>query len=174
MSTRTPAHAVSGAEGRPARRARACEILTEARKSADLTMLALAADVGCSQQAIQRMEDESDTGHPVHADVLLAPLVVKEAARAMCREAGMIAIEIPPAAIGSEALARVAAIARESGEVVSAAIESLADGVITDSENERICAEIDDAIASMAKLRKSLELARGQTVASVRSIGVRK
>lgn len=171
MSHRTPVRAPSGEEGRPQRRREACNLLTEARKDAGLTMLALSADVGCSQQAIQRAEDESDTGHPVHLDMLLAPLVVKQAVRAMARHAGMVAIELPTHAATGDVLVELSHAAKEHGDVVGAALAAASDGRIDPVEAAGLLTEIDEWVESVLKLRAVVEQAAS---VNVRAIGVRK
>jgi uncharacterized membrane protein YebE (DUF533 family) len=174
MTYRTPVQAPSGEQGRGARRAEACAITTQARTAAGLTMAALAADVGCPHQAIQRAEDASDTSKPVHADVWLAPLLRKEAARALCAHAGMIAIDVPHCAQGSAMLESIAEISRETSDVVTATIAAISDGVVTRAEREAVRQQIREAQEALARLDRALELVSDDVATNVHAIGAKR
>jgi hypothetical protein len=174
MSHQTPGRAASGALGRPQRRHDACEITTTARKLAgDLTQLALATDAGCTPQTIQRMEDPSDLGHHVHADVWLAPLIAKSIVRVLAEREGMIVIEIPRVALGGAVHKSIAEIAKETADVVSGAAVALADGDLSADEKRELRGQIREAQEALARLDHMLTL-DDEPGASVHPIGAKR
>lgn len=170
MSHRDPVRPLSPEARRGERRAEMCKLVNDARLTAGLTTEALASDVGCTRGAIVKMLDVEDIGHPVHADVLTAPLIAKECVRLLADRAGMIAIELPRAG-ESFALDALVEIQRETAEAVTTALESFADGVVTRAENARTREQIRDAIEALARLDRALESAAHEPAVNVRSIG---
>lgn len=172
MTFRDPGQVLSAEARRGERRREMCVLADEARRAADLTTEALAADVGCTRTAIQKMLDADDLGHPVHADVLTSPLIAPHALRLLARRLGFVAIELPKSTVGHATLAALVDSQRETTEAVTVTLESLADGVITPAEAENAAKQIDEAIEALAKLKRAIVAAAESD--NVRTLAVRK
>jgi hypothetical protein len=169
-----PARPLSPEAQRGERRREACELLDAARRAADLTSDALAADIGCTRSAVQKMLDPDDIGHPVHADALMAPLVARHAVRLLATRAGMLAIDVPRCADGSAMLSAISEISRETSDVVTATVEAIADGVVTRPERDALRKQIREAQEALARLDRALELVGDEAATNVHAIGAKR
>jgi hypothetical protein len=174
VTQQDPARPLSPEAQRGERRREMCELLDEARRNAGLTTEALAADIGCTRTAVQKMLDSDDISHPVHADALLSPLVARHSIRLAAARNGMLAIDVPRCAEGSAMLSAISEISRETSDVVTATVEAIADGVVTRPERDALRKQIREAQEALARLDRALELVGDEAATNVHAIGAKR
>lgn len=150
----------------------AAKILADARNAAGLSVAKVAELAGGRSRAVIReMEDASDRGGRVHADVLLVPELLPHVADQIATLAGMVAVPLPKVDGTTNHLADALELQRETSEALTTHLHAIADNVITRAENAACRAEIMGAIKALLRVHVALEATADEPCTSVRRPG---
>lgn len=168
MSTGRTARARRTRAGdREDRKAEASELLATIR--GERTKASLADAIGVSETKLAKYEDPEAANAPPPLDAILVADIERDAVRVLAERAGMVAIELPDVT-GDPAsdLRMLAEVQRETSDVVRSFLAAIEDGRWTRHENAEVRAEAWQAVASLARLIRTLETTAHEPVMGVR------
>lgn len=137
----------------------------------DVPLEQLALDLGVSRQLLARYLSDAE-GAELHAADLegLPPLVRRPIVEALAETLGCTLADLPDAEAPLSDVRMLATTARESGEVVAAYGDALADGSLTADEARVVEGRCDLALAAFASLRLRMRAVRRSRCEGVRVI----